>query len=78
MYILANTNNVIIFHESNIQPCKKTCNLAETWSIYEIVFHYKTEKKHVPLNLVAYLIHKTHKMTNKKNIQSQKQSILNL
>ncbi len=29
-FILANTNNVIIFHESNIEPRKKTCNLAET------------------------------------------------
>ncbi len=46
--ILANTNNMIIQRESNIQPRKKTCNLAKTWSIWETVFEYKIEKKHFP------------------------------
>ncbi len=68
LYFL-NKNNTIIFHESNIQPRKKTCNLAETWSILETVF--QIEKKNIfhlsrLLNLVAYLIHETHNMTKKK------------
>ncbi len=57
-------------------------NMQSTWSIWGTVFHYKIEKKHVPLskllNLVVYLIRKTHKMTNKKRVQHQKQPILNL
>ncbi len=73
---------MIIFHESNIQPCKKTCNRAETWSIWETVFLYKIEKNffHLSkfLNLVAYLIRKTHTMTNKKRVQHPKQPTLNL
>jgi len=64
---------------SNIQSCKKTCNLAETWSIRETIFHYcKIENFFLHLstllNIVAYIIRKTHKMTNKKKVLSTKSS----
>ncbi len=61
--------------QENMQSSQDVINMGN-------VFHYKIEKNifHLSnlLNLVAYLIHKTHKMTNKKRVQHQKQPILNL